>query len=103
MAKKHRVRARSRRAVEASRRASAVRPLAPEREPSRPAATTRPTRYGPRSGTSRAVGAPSASLERAAAWERGYVTKDFRRMAIVVAIALALLVAAGLILNALGV
>jgi hypothetical protein len=30
------------------------------------------------------------------------VTKDFRRMAIVVAVALALLVAAGLILNALG-
>jgi hypothetical protein len=30
------------------------------------------------------------------------VTKDFRRMSIVVAIALALLVAAGLILNALG-
>ena len=58
------------------------------------------TRYGSRSGTSRAVGAPSASLERAAAWERGYVTKDFRRMAIVVVIALALLIAAGLFLNA---
>ena len=58
------------------------------------------TRYGSRSGTSRAVGAPSPSLERAAAWERGYVTKDFRRMAIVVVIAIALLVAAGLLLNA---
>ncbi len=46
------------------------------------------------------MGAPSASLERAAAWERGYVTKDFRRMAIVVVIALALLIAAGLFLNA---
>jgi hypothetical protein len=102
VAKKHRVRARSRRAVEASRRASAVRPLTPEREPSRPVAPARPTRYGARTGTSRAVGAPSASLERAAAWERGYVTKDFRRMAIVVAIALALLVVAGLILNSLG-
>ena len=45
------------------------------------------------------MGAPSAALERAAAWERGYVTKDFRRMAIVVVIALALLVAAGLFLN----
>jgi hypothetical protein len=73
--------------------------VTPEREqPSRP--TTRTTRYGSRSGTSRAVGAPSASLERAAAWERGYVTKDFRRMAVVVVIALALLVAAGLLLNA---
>jgi hypothetical protein len=75
--------------------------VTPEREqPSRPATTTRTTRYGSRSGTSRAVGAPSASLERAAAWERGYVTKDFRRMAVVVVIALALLVAAGLLLNA---
>ncbi|MDQ2912026.1 MAG: hypothetical protein M3T56_02105 [Chloroflexota bacterium] len=99
MAKKHRVRARSRRAVEASRRASAVRPVTPERDPSRSAAPARATRYGSRTGTSRAVGAPSAALERAAAWERGYVTKDFRRMAIVVVIALALLVAAGLLLN----
>jgi hypothetical protein len=100
VAKKHRVRARSRRAVEASRRASAARPAAPERESPRPAVTSRTTRYASRSGTSRAVGAPSAALERAAAWERGYVTKDFRRMAIVVVIALALLVAAGLLLNA---
>jgi hypothetical protein len=69
-----------------------------EREPSR-AASPRSTRYGSRSGTSRAVGAPSAALERAAAWERGYVTKDFRRMAVVVAIALALMVAAGIVLN----
>ena len=46
------------------------------------------------------MGAPSQGLERAAAWERGYVTKDFRRMAVVVVIALALLVAAGLFLNA---
>ncbi|TMC44720.1 MAG: hypothetical protein E6J23_06785 [Chloroflexi bacterium] len=103
MAKKHRVRARSRRAVEASRRASAVRPSAPEREqPQSPRVATagRPARYGSRTGTSRAVGAPSQGLERAAAWERGYVTKDFRRMAIVVAIAIALLIAAGLFLNA---
>jgi hypothetical protein len=100
VAKKHRVRARSRRAVEASRRASAPRPATPDRDQPRPAATARTTRYGSRSGTSRAVGAPSAGLERAAAWERGYVTKDFRRMAVVVVIALALLVAAGLFLNA---
>jgi hypothetical protein len=66
----------------------------------RSATATRPTRYGSRTGTSRAVGTPSQSLERAAAWERGYVTKDFRRMAIVVVIALALLIAAGLVLNA---
>ncbi|HEY8826079.1 MAG TPA: hypothetical protein VIP07_14520 [Candidatus Limnocylindria bacterium] len=101
MAKKHRVRTRSRRAVEASRRASAPRAATPEREvASRPAVIARTTRYASRSGTSRAVGTPSPSLERAAAWERGYVTKDFRRMAIVVVIALALLIAAGLFLNA---
>jgi hypothetical protein len=103
VAKKHRVRTRSRRAVEASRRASTPRPATTEREPlPRPGITSRTTRYGSRSGTSRAVGTPSAGLERAAAWERGYVTKDFRRMAIVVVIALALLVAAGLVLNAFG-
>lgn len=88
--------------MEASRRASAARPAAPAPEheaPSRPAATVRTARAGSRSGTSRAVGAPSAGLERAAAWERGYVTKDFRRMAIVVVIALALLVVAGIVLN----
>jgi hypothetical protein len=99
VAKKHRVRARSRRAVEAARRASAARPASVEREPSRPA-PARSQRYGSRSGTSRAVGAPSASLERAASWERAYVVKDFRRIAIVIAIAVALLVVSGLILNA---
>jgi hypothetical protein len=102
VAKKHRVHARSRRAVEASRRASAARPATPEREQqpsSRPATAGRTTRYGSRTGTSRAVGAPSQALERAAAWERGYVTKDFRRMAIVVVIAMVLLIVAGVILN----
>jgi len=100
VAKKHRVRARSRRAVEASRRASAVRAAPAEHEATvRPVATPRTSRYASRTGTSRAVGAPSAGLERAAAWERGYVTKDFRRMALVVVIALALLVAAGIVLN----
>jgi hypothetical protein len=99
VAKKHRVRARSRRAVEAARRASAPRPAVVERETSRPS-PSRPQRYASRSGTSRAVGAPSAALERAAGWERGYVIKDFRRVVIVVIIALGLLVASGLALNA---
>jgi hypothetical protein len=45
------------------------------------------------------VGAPSAALERAASWERGYVVKDFRRIGIVVIIALALLAGSGVILN----
>jgi len=98
VAKKHRVRARSRRAVEAARRASAPRVTTFEREPTR-TTVARPQRYGSRSGTSRAVGAPSAALERAASWERGYVVKDFRRIAIVVVIALALLIASGVVLN----
>ncbi len=98
MAKKHRVRSRSRRSVEASRRASAPRVATPyEKEPARPAASR--VRYGARGGTARAVGPPSQGLERAAASERAYVLRDFRRIAVVVAIALALLVASGLILN----
>jgi hypothetical protein len=55
-------------------------------------------RYASRSGTPRAIGAASAALERAAALERGYVVKDFRRIAIVVVIALVLLIAIGLAL-----
>jgi len=98
VAKKHRVRARSRRAVEAARRASAPRVTTYEREPTR-TAVARPQRYSSRGGTSRAAGAPSAALERAASWERGYVVKDFRRIAIVVVIAIALLVASGVVLN----
>jgi len=49
-----------------------------------------------RLGYSRAAGAPSAALERSSLMERAFVAKDFRRLAITVAIALALLVAAGL-------
>jgi hypothetical protein len=53
-----------------------------------------------RVGYSRAAGTPSAALERASLIERAYVAKDFRRLAITVVIALALLVAAGLIESA---
>lgn len=91
------MRSRPRRSVEAGRRASSVRPQLVERETARPAPSR--LRYGSRSGTARAIGAPSASLERAAALERSFVLKDFRRIALVVAIALALLVASGLILS----
>ena len=54
-----------------------------------------------RTGYSRAVGTPSASLERAAVLERGFILKDFRRLALVVGIALALLIAAGVLESAL--
>jgi hypothetical protein len=97
MAKKHRVRSRPRRSVEAGRRASVPRPQVVERDQARPAPSR--MRYGARTGTARASGPPSASLERAAALERSFVLKDFRRIAVVVAIALALLVASGLVLN----
>ncbi|MEP6693459.1 MAG: hypothetical protein ABJB39_02325 [Chloroflexota bacterium] len=53
-----------------------------------------------RSGYSRAAGAPSVALERASLLERTFVAKDFRRLAITVAIALALLIVAGLVESA---
>ena len=73
----------------------AVQPRA-EREvaPTPRAGTHRPVR-GSRTGWSRAVGVPSGALLRSAVMERGFISKDFRRLAIVVGIALALLVAAG--------
>jgi hypothetical protein len=53
-----------------------------------------------RLGYSRAAGAPSAALERASLAERAFVAKDFRRLVVTVAVALALLIAAGLIESA---
>jgi len=97
MAKKHRVHARSRRSLEAARRATAPRPASPERDGARPA--VRAGRVIGRTGAGRAVGTPSASLERAAALERAYVVRDFRRIAVVIAISLGLLVASGVLLN----
>lgn len=49
----------------------------------------------------RATGAPSGALQKAAAWERGYVVKDFRRIAVVVAIMLVLLLVSGVAVSAL--
>ncbi len=93
MAKRHRTRPRTRR-VEAERRTPAT---AAERE-STPA--TRPAHRAvrtSRAGYSRAAGTPSQALERAAVAERAFVVKDFRRLGIVVGIALVLLVASGLV------
>ena len=59
-----------------------------------PRATHRPVR-GSRTGYSRAVGVPSGSLLRASVVERTFIVKDFRRLGLVVGIALALLVVAG--------
>src|SRR5262245_60832681 len=98
MAKRHRTRPRSRRGIEAARRTPA--PVREERvdreEAPAPRAAHRPVRVG-RSGYSRAAGAPSQSLERAAVLERGFIVKDFRRLAMVVAIGLVVLVIAGVL------
>jgi hypothetical protein len=52
---------------------------------------------GSRTGYSRAAGVASGSLERSALLERNFIVKDFRRLAIVVGTALALLIVAGVI------
>jgi hypothetical protein len=54
-----------------------------------------------RQGVSRAIGDPSPVLEREAAQERTFVTKDFRRIGVVVAIVVALLVVSDIAVNAL--
>ena len=98
MARRNRTRPRSRRETVAARHATAARPV--EREA--PARTSGYRARGSvsRVGYSRAAGAPSAALERATLVERQFVAKDFRRLAITVAIALALLIVAGLIESA---
>ncbi|HEY6957684.1 MAG TPA: hypothetical protein VI814_02550 [Candidatus Limnocylindria bacterium] len=99
MAKRHRTRTRTRRPVETTRRAPAphaerettAAAVAPaRRDAHRPARTVR-------GGYSRALGEPSATLERAAVMERGFVVKDFRRVGLVVAISLVLLVVSGIV------
>ena len=92
------MRARSRRAVEAARRASAPRPETVDHALPRASAPRAP-RYASRTGTARAIGAPSAALERAAGAERGFVSRDFRRIAVVLAISVALLIASGIVLS----
>jgi hypothetical protein len=94
--KRQRVRARARRPLEAA-------PQRAEREE-----RARPERARPRyrgaplpPGGAHAVGAPSPTLERAAALERAFVVKDFGRLGKVALLMLALLVASGFAVNAL--
>jgi hypothetical protein len=101
MAKRHRARPRQRRPAESTHRAA---PPRAERESPRATAATPVTRTsahrpvrGSRAGYSRAIGAPSGPLERAALVERNFISKDFRRLALVVGIALALLVVSGVL------
>ncbi len=90
MARRSRTRGRTRPAQRAAQRAAPTIARHP---------TARPTRAPVRGGTARATGAPSAALERAAAWERGYVVKDFRRIGIVVAIMFILLALSDVAVN----
>ena len=95
MSKRHRSRSRTRRSGDQTHRAPVSR-VERETSPAARSGAHRPTRFS-RTGYSRAVGAPSASLERASVLEGGFIVKDFRRLGVVVAVALALLVVAGLV------
>jgi hypothetical protein len=94
MARRTRTRSRSRRETTASRRATT--PRAPEREDAPRLAGYRARGSVTRVGYSRAAGTPSAALERASLVERNFVARDFRRLGVTVAVAMGLLVAAGL-------
>ena len=98
MAKRHRTRPRQRRPAEAAPRTTGPRV---EREATPITRTTahRPAR-GSRTGYSRALGTPSGALERSAILERNFISKDFRRLAIVVGVAIALLVIFGVLESA---
>lgn len=54
-----------------------------------------------RSGVARAIGEPSPELEREAVQERTFVTKDFRRIAMVIAVMVVLLILSDIAVNAL--
>jgi hypothetical protein len=93
MARRHRTRPRTRRSGETAHRAAAPRVEREAAPVTRPAAHR--TARGSRTGYSRALGTPSAALERAAVLERNFIVKDFRRLGLVVGIALVLLIGAG--------
>jgi len=94
--KRHRVRARARRPVEAApERVERVERARPERARPRYRGAPLPP------GGAHALGAASPTLERAAALERAYVVKDFGRLAKVIVLVLGLLVASGFAVNAL--
>ncbi|MEX2047216.1 MAG: hypothetical protein WEE03_08620 [Chloroflexota bacterium] len=98
MARRSRTRSRTRRETPASRHATST--AAPGREGAPRQAGYRARGSVARVGYSRAAGAPSAALERAALAERTFVARDFRRLAITIAVSLVLLVAAGLVQGA---
>jgi hypothetical protein len=100
MPKRQRRSSRERRAT-----SGAARPAVHDRPVNAPATTVRRGSQRPgssvRPGAPRAAGEPSAALEREAERERAFVTKDFRRIGIVVAVMVVLLIVSDLAVNAL--
>jgi hypothetical protein len=103
MPKRQRRSTRERRAATAS-----ARPAAHDRPTAAVATGTRRAYSGSqragslvRPGAARAAGEPSPVLEQEAARERSFVVKDFRRIAIVVAVMAVLLVLSDIAVNAL--
>ncbi|HEX9494178.1 MAG TPA: hypothetical protein VGA38_00275 [Candidatus Limnocylindria bacterium] len=99
---------RQRRSTRERRAATAgARPAAHDRAVGAPTSTRRSYSGSQRAGSTvrpgvaRAAGDASPVLEREASQERAYVVKDFRRIGIVVAIMLALLVVSDVAVNAL--
>ena len=99
---------RQRRATRERRATSGTARPAPHDRPVSAPATTRRSYSGSqragspvRRGVARAVGEPSAVLEREAEQERIYVTKDFRRIGVVIAVMVALLIVSDIAVNAL--
>lgn len=88
---------------------AAPRVSAEERRVERSAERREIARESARAGTrrtlrvteTRAIGAPTAVLERTAGLERAFVVKDSRRLTITTLAMLALLVASGFVVNAL--
>jgi hypothetical protein len=99
---------RQRRSTRERRAPSAGARPAPHDRPVSAPATTRRSYSGSqragspvRRGVARAVGDPSPVLEKEAEQERIYVTKDFRRIGMVIAVMVILLIVSDIAVNAL--
>jgi hypothetical protein len=102
MPKRQRRTARERRAASGNARPAAHdRPVTTAATPRRSYSGSQRPGSPVRPGVARAVGEPSAILEREAVQERTYVTKDFRRIGVVVAVMVVLLIASDIAVNAL--
>jgi hypothetical protein len=110
MPKRQRRTARERRAASGNARPAPAnaRPATHDRPVTTTTATPRRSYSGSqragspvRPGVARAIGEPSAVLEREAIEERTFVTKDFRRIGIVVVVMVVLLIASDIAVNAL--